>query len=103
MSDQLTDDAVLVLARLGSRSALQSADIILGDAPAMTDGLRWIAATFHTYPGCVVVGVCHDKGAWALFSTRTELRLLAHAGTRGLSWRSVTAMAHLVHDEAVRR
>lgn len=102
MSEQRFDDGLLVVARRGSRSALQSADIIIGVAASSTAAVRWISATFDAYPGCVVVGAWHEHGAWALFATRTGLRTLVRAGGAGLSWRSVTALAHLVHDEAVR-
>jgi hypothetical protein len=95
------DDALLVLEQPGSRSALQSADIILGAAASITAGVRWIGTTFDAYPGCVVAGACHEQGAWALFATRTELRTLVRAGRARLSWQSITALARLVHREEV--
>ncbi len=98
-----TDDALLVLERLGSRSTLQSADIILGHATSITGAVRWIDTTFETYPGCAVAGACHARGMWALFATRTELQVLVRAGEAGLSWRSIAAMARMVHEELVRR
>jgi hypothetical protein len=102
MPEQRFDDALLVVARRGSRSALQSADIIIGVATSVTAATRWIGATFDAYPGCVVAGAWHEHGAWALLAARTGSRTLVRAGAAGLSWRSVTALAHLVHDEAVR-
>jgi hypothetical protein len=102
MPEPEIDEALLVLERLGSRSALQSADIILGDAASVTAAVRWIDATFAAYPGCVVAGACHQHGAWALLATRTESRMLVRAGRTRLSWRSIVAVARMVYEELMR-
>jgi hypothetical protein len=103
MSEPLfDDDALLVLEQPGSWSALQSADIVLGTATGITAAVRWIRTTFDTCPGCVVVGAYDVHGEWALLATSTESRTLVRAGRAGLSWRTITALAHLVYNEEVR-
>jgi hypothetical protein len=64
MPEPEIDEALLILERLGSRSALQSADIILGDTASVTAAARWIDATFAADPGCVVAGAYHRHGTW---------------------------------------
>ena len=87
-------DALLAREGLDSRSALQCADIIVGDAASMATAVRWIETTFRAYPGCAVVAACHEHGRWAIFATRN--------GRISLSWQSVGLMAHAMYDELVK-
>ena len=102
MPEPEIDEALLILARSGSRSRLQSADIILGDAASVAAAVRWIDATFTAYPGCAVAGACHHQGIWALFATRTESRMLVCADRTRLRWRSIVTVARTVYDELMR-
>jgi hypothetical protein len=96
-------EAFLVVERAGSRSTLQSADIILGEAESRVAAARWVAATFARYPGCVVAGVRHRHGAWGVLSTRDDVRLVVRAGMGQLRLRSVAALAQALHGEWVAR
>jgi len=87
-------DALIARDGLDSRSALQCADIIFGDAVTMAAAMRWIETTFRAYPGCAMVVVRHEHGRWAMFATRT--------GRVGLSRPSVVRMARTMYDEMVK-
>lgn len=96
------DDALLVVEQAGTRSTLQSADIILGTAGNIAAAVHWIGTTFDRFPGCVVAGAWCEGGRWALFATRAELWTLIDASRTGLSWQSIRSLAYLVHHMAVR-
>jgi hypothetical protein len=83
VGDTHPTDATVAIDGASTRPWLQSADLILGEAPSLATCARWIAEVFARYPGCVVAGARHTGSRWLLVAVRNGQRLEVHASAPG--------------------
>ncbi|WP_158885529.1 hypothetical protein [Amycolatopsis anabasis] len=98
------DETRVAVDGTGARSAVQCADVVLGEVRTRAEGGRWLDAVFTRYPGCLVAAARHRRGRWCLLAVRDGAPVLVTPGARGRLFRhTVAALARGVHDGLVTR
>jgi hypothetical protein len=96
-------DGILAVPGKATRAAVQSADILLGEAPSVTLALAWIAEVFARYPGCLVAAVRHDGGAWCAIAARDrDIEVDRPSPGRRLDRAAAQRAAHERYERIVR-
>jgi hypothetical protein len=100
----MRDQEIVAVDGRSDRAVLQSADIVLGEAPNPMVAAWWIASVFARYPGCLVAAVRHDHGHWCELATRgQEPDLVRPCFGERLTEHDVEVMARARHEGLVAR
>jgi hypothetical protein len=87
-------DALMAVDGEDPHAWLASADIILSGHRSRRAATRWVARTFHRFPGCAVAAGCASRGRIAIGTRDGHLLLVTN---RPFDHPTVRTLARLVH------